>query len=110
MEGALSRLTEDLKRVESQATESRVRTAALSEKKENAHLNMENRITLREELSQQTLSLQTQMIEMGQKRDRIKEEASQAESSLEEGRRKLVELVSKRPGLPVVALCQTSKE
>ncbi len=98
MEEALSRLTEDLKRVESQATESRVRTAALSEKKENAHLNMENRITLREELSQQTLSLEVQMIEMGHKKDRIKEEASQSESSLEAGRRKLEELERRLEG------------
>lgn len=89
MEGTLSRLMEESKLIESHVTGSRVRTASLSEKKENAQLNMENRINLKEDLSLQIRSVAAQLTEMGLKRERINKEASRTEGNLEEGRRTL---------------------
>ncbi len=94
-ESNLGLLAEELRRVESQVTDSRVRTAALGEKKENAHLNMENRVNLKDELSRQIQSVRAQVTEMGLKRDRIEEEAIGTEGTLDEGRKRLEGLEQK---------------
>jgi len=97
-ESTVARLTADLRRVESQVMESRVRTAALSEKKENAQINLENRIHLKEELAQRLESVREQLREMGLKRQRITEEVDQTESVLESGRKTLEGLEQKLEG------------
>ena len=49
----LSRLGEELQRIEGEVTQSRIRAAALAERKENAHLNLEDRLRFQQELSEQ---------------------------------------------------------
>jgi len=81
----LSQLSRDLARVETEVTEARVRAAALTEKRENAQLNLENRQRLKQELSERIRSYESQVAEIHQKRDHLEEATRLAEKSLEEG-------------------------
>ena len=84
-EESLSRMSENLRLIESEVMESRVRTAALGEKKENTRVNLENRITLQDELNQRVGTVESQLAEMKEKRVRINEQIQLAEGSLKEG-------------------------
>lgn len=97
-EEALSRLGEEIKVVESQVIESRIRAAALSERKENARLNLENRIDLQDDLSERIRSRESQIAGLDQKCAWIKETALLAEKALEEGKFALRELEGKLEG------------
>lgn len=88
----LSKLELELERIEAEATESRVRGATLGERKENAHLNLENRIRLREELHEQISSRESEITQMKQKIDDLDETIRSAESSLEMDKTTLREL------------------
>ncbi len=85
-EEALSGMGEELIQIGSEVMESRVRTAALGEKKENTRVNLENRITLRNDLSEQVRSIESQVAKMKQKRARIEEQILLAEGSLKDGK------------------------
>ncbi len=89
---ALSRLEAALERLETETTESRIRGATLSEKKEHAHLNLEDRLRLRQELSQQIQTAESDLAELYRKRDRLGGEIRSAERSLEEGKNGLAGL------------------
>ena len=91
----LSELEKNSQRLETEATESRIRAAAVGERRDNTHLNLENRLTLQQELSGQIQSRESEIIEMGQKRRRLDEALHLAEKSLEEGRKALEELEEK---------------
>jgi chromosome segregation protein len=75
-----------LDRLESEATASRIRGATLSEKKEHAHLDLENRLKLQEELARQIQAGEADLAEIHRKRDRLAEDIRMAESSLEKGK------------------------
>ncbi len=81
---ALSRLGEDLASLETQVTESRIRTAKLSEKKENTRLNLENRERFQEDLSNRIRVYGDQIAELGQKQVWIIEATHRAEEWLAE--------------------------
>ncbi|MFQ5902769.1 MAG: chromosome segregation protein SMC, partial [Candidatus Binatia bacterium] len=85
----LSRLEKDLERLEAEATESRIRGAALGEKRENTYLNLENRIRLQQELSDTIQSREAEISETKQKTDQLDETVGLAEKSLEEGKKAL---------------------
>ncbi|HEY2987212.1 MAG TPA: chromosome segregation protein SMC [Candidatus Binatia bacterium] len=89
---SLLRLGAALERLDAETTESRIRGATLSEKKEHAHLDLENRLGLQQELSQQIQSDEAQLAELDRKRDSLSEEIRGAESSFEEGRKILTGL------------------
>lgn len=88
----LSQLEKDSERLETEATESRIRGAALGERKENTDLNLENRKRLQQELSAQIQSRESEIAEMNQKRDQLDKAVRLAERSLDEGRKALAEL------------------
>jgi len=88
----LSRLVGSAERLEREVTESRIRGAALGERKENAHLNLENRVRLQREISEQMSSRESEIVQMDQKTGRFNETLRSAERSLEEGRQALAAL------------------
>lgn len=87
----LSELAKELERLESEATESRVRGAALGERKENTHRNLENRIRSQDELSAQIQYRRSHLEEMGQRRERLKQAIRASEGALAEIRKALEE-------------------
>ncbi len=85
----LSKLEKDLERLEAEATQSRIRDAALGERKENTQQNLENRIKLQRELSEQVKSRESEILETNQKRQQLEEGICLAEKSLDEGMKAL---------------------
>ena len=83
---SLSQLEASLVQLDTETTQSRIRGATLSEKKEHAHSNLDNRLNLQQELSQQIQSAEIELAEIFCKRDQLVEEVRLAENSLEEGR------------------------
>lgn len=94
----LSHLEETLERLETEATESRVRGATLGEKKEHTHLNLESRIQLQRELSEQIQSRESHIAEIHQKRDHLDAALGLAEKSLETGKGTLGDLKDQLDG------------
>lgn len=88
----LSQLAEELQRVEGEVTESRIRAAALGEKRENAQINLADRLRLQQGLSEQIQSRASEIVETKQKRDRLEEELRLAEGLLDEARKNLAGL------------------
>jgi chromosome segregation protein len=90
------RLLVDIKaafeRLDAEATESRIRGATLSEKKEHTHVDLENRLKLQEELTQQLQGAEAETAAIKQKRDDIAAELLAAEASLVEGKQSLAGL------------------
>jgi len=91
----LSRLTKDSERLEKEVTESRIRGAALGERKENAHLNLGNRIRLEQEISGQICSRESEIVQTNQKMEQLGAAVLATENSLEEGKRALAELAER---------------
>ncbi len=85
-EQALTSMGDNLRVIESEVMESRVRTAALGEKKEHTRVNLENRVSLEDELTQRVRSLETQLVEMKEKKVSVEEQLLQAEGSLKGGK------------------------
>ena len=88
----LAQLEKGSERLEVEVMESRVRGAALGEKKENTLQNLENRLKLQQEISELIQSRNSELSEMDQKRDRLDEEIRLAEESLEGGKTALSDL------------------
>ncbi|MBI2986669.1 MAG: chromosome segregation protein SMC [Deltaproteobacteria bacterium] len=82
-------LGEDAERLEKEATESRIRGAALGERKENAHLNLENRMRLQGEVSGQVGAREAETAQMRQKIEQLDEASRSAERSVAEGKKAL---------------------
>jgi chromosome segregation protein len=81
-----------LDRLESEATASRIRGATLSEKKEHAHLDLENRLKLQQELAHRIQTGEADRAEINRKRDQLAEDIRALESSLAEGKNALIGL------------------
>ncbi len=75
--------------VEAAVTQSRIRNAALGEKRENTHQNLENRLKLRQEACEQIQLHQDRIADIEQKRSEIKIALNQSGSALELGRSNL---------------------
>jgi chromosome segregation protein len=88
----LSHLVERLQRIEGEVTESRVRTAALGEKRGNTQVNLEDRLRLQQGLSEQIQSREFEIVETKQKGESVERELGLAESSLGEARKALAVL------------------
>ena len=75
--------------VEAAVTQSRIRNAALGEKRENTHQNLENRLKLRQEACEQIQLHQDRIADIEQKRSEIEIALNQSGSALELGRSNL---------------------
>ena len=75
--------------VEAAVTQSRIRNAALGEKRENTHQNLENRLKLRHEACEQIQLHQDRIADIERKRSEIEIALNQSGSALELGRSNL---------------------
>ena len=80
---------------ESAATQSRIRGAALAEKKEHADLDLQNRLKSRDETTEQIESHCAQMTEIRRKRTEIEQSLAQSRARLEQDRTTLQEVESR---------------
>jgi chromosome segregation protein len=87
---------QDLKKskesVHAAVTQSRIRNAALSEKKENTDYNLRNRLELQEETTAQIRSRHDQIIDIQRHRVEIENSLARGEKALEAGKLNLIEL------------------
>ncbi|MPZ77135.1 MAG: chromosome segregation protein SMC [Deltaproteobacteria bacterium] len=84
-----------LESVEAAVTQSRIRNAALGEKRENTHVNLDNRLKLQEDTGQQISSRHGQIAEIQRKRSEIENALAQAEKAQNTGRTTMRELEEK---------------
>jgi chromosome segregation protein len=75
--------------LETAVTQSRIRNAALGEKKENTHQNLENRLKLRQESCEQVKLHQERMADVKRQRSEIEAALNQSESAFESGKSRL---------------------
>jgi len=92
---ALSQSLKNLERLENEATEARIRGAALSEKRRHAHLDLENRLKLQQEVSEQIRSREAETAEMARKREDLDRLSRLAEKSLGQGKKELEDLAER---------------
>jgi chromosome segregation protein len=85
-------LQKSVEAVEAAVTQSRIRNAALGEKKENTDHNLENRFNLRQETFEQISFRQDQSADITRRRSQIEIALTQSEKALESGQRNLQEL------------------
>ena len=85
-------LEQSLEAVEAAVTQSRIRNAALGEKKENTHHNLENRLNLRQETFEQINSRQEQVADIIQRGSQIEIALAQSEKALQSARHNLHDL------------------
>ena len=91
-QAAFLELQKSVDAVEAAATQSRIRNAALGEKKENTHQNLANRFTLRQETLEQINSRQDQIADITRRRGQIEIALAESARVLESGKRNLQEL------------------
>ncbi|HET8563450.1 MAG TPA: chromosome segregation protein SMC [Candidatus Binatia bacterium] len=89
---AVTDLRDQGESLEADVTQSRIRNASLGEKRENTHLNLENRIKLQQEISGQVTTRKEQIVDLLEKRKQIEAERTEAERSVEHDRKRLQEL------------------
>jgi chromosome segregation protein len=77
---------------EAAVTQSRIRNAALREKRENTHQNLENRLNLQQETFEQINVRQDQIADIKRRQSEIELALTQSERALELGKRSLNEL------------------
>jgi chromosome segregation protein len=85
-------LQKSVEAVENAVTQSRIRKAALGEKKENTRHNLESRLSLQQETFEQIGSRQDQIADVTRRRSQIELALTQSEKGLESGKRILQEL------------------
>jgi chromosome segregation protein len=88
----LAELREAMATAESALTESRVRYAALGEKRDNTHVNLANRLKLQEETGQEITARQERLAECGYQRAEIDRSLAEIEQSLGQARAELESL------------------
>lgn len=88
----LSQFQELAERLESEATESRIRGVTLGERKENTQANLQNRLRFQDEIRSQIAFRQSQVTQMLQRKDQLEETLLQAIKSVEEERQRLGEI------------------
>ncbi len=80
-----------LEALQGAVTQSRIRNAALGEKKENAHITLENRLQLQQETAEQIISKKKQWEDILARRSEIEESLVQAEGAVVIGQNALRE-------------------
>jgi chromosome segregation protein len=88
----LAGLTGLLQTAEGEVTQSRVRNAALSEKRENTHVNLANRLKLQEEVAREIAARQGQIADFQGRRRDTEQALEQCRIALEENRSELDQL------------------
>src|SRR4029450_813503 len=91
-QAASRELQQSVEAVEAAVTQSRIRNAALGEKKENTHHNLENRLKLQQETFEQINFRQDQIADMAQRRSQIELALAQSEKALQSGTSNLQDL------------------
>jgi chromosome segregation protein len=91
-QAALIGLAKNGEAVEAAVTQSRIRTAALGEKRENTHLNLENRLKLQDETAGQVSSRQAQIADVLRRKAENENFLVEAEKDLNLARAGLQEL------------------
>src|SRR5688572_5001222 len=84
-----------LESVEAAVTQSRIRTAALGEKRENTHVNLDNRIKLQEEAGEQIGSRRGQIADIQRRRGEIQNALTQMEETVASSRATVQQLEQK---------------
>jgi chromosome segregation protein len=84
-----------LESVEAAVTQSRIRAAALGEKRENTHVNLDNRLKLQEEAGQQIASRRGQIADIQRRRGEIQNALTQVEETVASSRATVRELEEK---------------
>ena len=84
-----------LESVEAAVTQSRIRAAALGEKRENTHVNLDNRLKLQEEAGQQIGSRRAQIADIQRRRGEIDNALTQAVQTVASARETVQELEEK---------------
>ncbi|HEY7317998.1 MAG TPA: chromosome segregation protein SMC [Candidatus Binatia bacterium] len=97
-QAALLELQQSVKTVEAAVTQSRIRKAALGEKRENAHHNLDNRFTLRQETLEQIGVRQQQIADIDGRRSQIELSLAESARALESGNGNLQELEARLQG------------
>ena len=90
-QAALLELQQSVETVEAAVTQSRIRKAALGEKKENTHHNLDDRFTLRQETLEQIGVRQDQIADINRRRSQIELALAESARALESGKRTLQE-------------------
>jgi chromosome segregation protein len=91
-QAAFLELQKSVDAVEAAVTQSRIRNAALGEKKENTHHNLANRFTLRQETLEQINLRQDQIADITRRRSQIELALAESAQALDSGKRNLQEL------------------
>ena len=81
-----------LESVETAVTQSQIRAAALGEKRENTHVNLDNRLKLQEEAGQQIASRRGQIADIQRRRGEIQNALTQSEQIVGSSRAAVQEL------------------
>jgi chromosome segregation protein len=91
-QAAARELEQSVEAVEAAVAQSRIRNAALGEKKENTHHNLENRLNLRQEAFDQINSRREQIADVTRRRSQIELALAQSERALQSARHNLQDL------------------
>ena len=82
----LSESARSLEAAESAVTQSRIRNAALGEKRDNTHVNLSNRLQLREDVAQEIAARQGQIADLQRRRLETEQACAQTREALERNR------------------------
>ena len=88
-QAAARELEQSVEALEAAVAQSRIRNAALGEKKENTHHNLENRLNLRQEAFDQINSRREQIADVTRRRSQIELALAQSERALQSARHNL---------------------
>jgi chromosome segregation protein len=91
-QSALRELAKSVEAADAAVTQSRIRNAALGEKRENTNQNLENRLKLQQETAEQTSLRETQLADVKRRHGEIEASLARAEAELASARSNLLEL------------------
>ena len=86
---ALAELSQSLETAETAVTQSRIRNAALGEKRDNTHVNLANRLKLQQDIAQEIASRQGQIADFQRRRLETEQALAQTLESLQQNRAEL---------------------
>ena len=86
MQAELSELSQSLEAADSAVTQSRIRNAALGEKRDNTHVNLANRLKLQEEISREIAARRGQIADFQRRRLETEQALAQTRETLERNR------------------------
>jgi chromosome segregation protein len=85
-QAAALELQKSVEALEAAVTQSQIRKAALGEKRENTHQNLENRLKLRQEALEQIKWRQDRIVDIKRKRSELEAALNQSDSAFESGK------------------------